>query len=176
LPIWFPTIKSQKLPRFSYMQVACHISLESSQRRHLGIPGQNDIWVLVSWPGTKYTIRGKVVASPKSRSWWVLWICVYPWLVHAPKCCNYTLTNLLFDLCRSIWVIELLINLPSPISKLQHALLPSKCCEPRNVPQFPLLPLSSPLDSQLSPLRSLGVRQWALLLMKDEVGKWSFGW
>jgi len=25
--------------------------------------------VLVPWPGTKYTIRGKVVASPKSRPW-----------------------------------------------------------------------------------------------------------
>jgi hypothetical protein len=31
---------------------------------HLGIPRQNDIWVLVMWPGTKYAIRGKVVASP----------------------------------------------------------------------------------------------------------------
>ncbi len=26
--------------------------------------------------GTKYTIRGKVVASPKSRPWWVLWVRV----------------------------------------------------------------------------------------------------
>jgi hypothetical protein len=32
---------------------------------HLGVLGQNDIWVLVPWLGTKYTIRGKVVASPK---------------------------------------------------------------------------------------------------------------
>jgi hypothetical protein len=26
---------------------------------HLGVPGQNDIWVLAPWPCTKYTIRGK---------------------------------------------------------------------------------------------------------------------
>ncbi len=34
---------------------------------HLGVPGQNDIWVLVPWPCMEYTLRGKVVASPKSR-------------------------------------------------------------------------------------------------------------
>jgi hypothetical protein len=39
---------------------------------HLGVPGQNDIWVLVLWPSTKYTIMGKAVASPKFRPWWVL--------------------------------------------------------------------------------------------------------
>jgi len=85
---------------------------------HLGVLGQNDIWVLVPWPGTKYTIRGKVVASPKSRPWWVLWVCVCPWLVRAPKCSNYALTNLLFGLCRSVWVNKFLVNLPSPIPKL----------------------------------------------------------
>jgi hypothetical protein len=55
------------------------------QDSHLGVPGQNVIWVMVLWPSTKYTIRGKVVPSPKSRSWWVLWVCVCPWLVRAPK-------------------------------------------------------------------------------------------
>ncbi len=33
------------------------------------VSGQNDIWVLASWSGTKNTIRGKVVTSPKSRLW-----------------------------------------------------------------------------------------------------------
>jgi hypothetical protein len=32
LAIWFPTTKSQELPRFPCVQVACHIPLESSQR------------------------------------------------------------------------------------------------------------------------------------------------
>jgi hypothetical protein len=39
------------------------------QDSHLGVLGQNDIWVSVPWPGTKYTLRGKLVASPKSRLW-----------------------------------------------------------------------------------------------------------
>ncbi len=37
--------------------------------REVGVPGQNDIWVLVPWLGTEYTIKGKVVASPKSGLW-----------------------------------------------------------------------------------------------------------
>ncbi len=85
---------------------------------NLGILGQNDIWVLVLWPSTKYIIRGKVVASPKFKPWWILWDCVYPWLVRTPKCSNYTLTNLLFGLCKSVWVIKLLINFPNPIPEL----------------------------------------------------------
>jgi hypothetical protein len=52
---------------------------------HLGVLGQNAIWMWASWRGTKYTIRGKVVVSPKSEPWWVLWVWVYPWFVLAPK-------------------------------------------------------------------------------------------
>jgi hypothetical protein len=84
---------------------------------NLGVPWQNDIWVLAPWPSTENTIRGKVVASPKFGSWWVLWICVCPWLVRALKCSNYALTNLLFGLCRSVWVINLLVILPNPYPK-----------------------------------------------------------
>ncbi len=79
---------------------------------------QNDMWVLVSWLGTKYTIRGKVVASPKYGSWWMLWVRVYSWFIRAPKCSNYALINLLFGLCRFVRVIELLVNLPNLIPKL----------------------------------------------------------
>jgi hypothetical protein len=52
---------------------------------HLRVSGQNAIWMWTSWRGTKYTIRGKVVASPKSRPWWVLWVRICPWLVLTPK-------------------------------------------------------------------------------------------
>jgi len=34
-----------------------------------GNPGQNAIWMWASWRSIKYTIRGKVVASPKFRPW-----------------------------------------------------------------------------------------------------------
>jgi hypothetical protein len=71
-------------------------------------------WVLVLWPSAKYIIRGKVVASPKFGPWWVLWVRVCIWFVYAPRCFNYTLTNLLFGLFRSSWVIKSLVNVPSP--------------------------------------------------------------
>jgi len=109
----------------------------------VGILGQNDIWVL--GPVAKHRVYYKREGGsfPKSRPWWVLWIHVCLWFVHAPKCCNYALTNLLFGLCRSMWVSEMLVNLPSPISELQHALLPPKCCEPRSAPQLLIIPLFS---------------------------------
>jgi len=81
---------------------------------NLGVMGQNDIWVLALWPGIENTIRRKVVASPKFGLWWVLWVRVCPWLIYAPKHSNYALTDLLFGLCKSMWVIELLVNLLSP--------------------------------------------------------------
>ncbi len=91
------------------------------QDSHLEVPGQNAIWMWASWRGTKYTIRGKVMASPKSGPWWVLWVRVCPCLILAPKCFDYAITNLLFGLCRPVWVSKLLVNLPSLIPELQHA-------------------------------------------------------
>jgi hypothetical protein len=85
------------------------MSLQSCESPILGISGlleQNDIWVQSTWPGTKNTIREKVVASPKFG----------PCLGHGEscesmftyglsvnqKCSNYALTNLLFGLCKSM--------------------------------------------------------------------------
>ncbi len=120
--------------------------------------GSETKWHLGAGPMVRHKVycKGEVVASPKFGSWWILWVRVSPWLVHAPKCYNYALTNLLFDLCRSMWVSEVLVNLPSPIPELQHAPLPLKCCELRSTPQLLLLPLSH-LDSQLNPSKNLGV-------------------
>jgi hypothetical protein len=107
---------------------------------HLGVSGQNDIWVLVPWSGIENTIRGKVVASPKFEPWWVLWVHVCSWFVCGSyvhqKCSNYALTNLLFDLCKSVWVTDLHVTLLSPILELQHVPLPLKCCEPGSTPQL----------------------------------------
>ncbi len=113
----------------------------------LGSSEQNDIRVLAPWPSTKCTIRGKVVASPRSKLWWILWVRVCLWLVRALKCSNYALKKLIVcfvQVCVNNW---LLVNLPSPIPELQHTPLPPRCCEPGNVPQLLLLSLFSPLDS-----------------------------
>jgi len=53
---------------------------------HLGSPGtKKAIRVWVRWCNVENTIWGKVVASPESRPWWVLWVESCPWLVLTPK-------------------------------------------------------------------------------------------
>ncbi len=140
LAIWLPTIKSWESPWNTCVQVVCHILLESSWQglqlcfRHhpnkrsaqkimglhnrrnpnfenfetpnLGIVRQNDIWVQPPWPGTKNTCGG----FPQ-----VLWVCVCPWFVHAPKMLQlYALINVLFGLCKFMWIANPLITCPSP--------------------------------------------------------------
>ncbi len=113
------------------------------QDSHLGDPGQNAIWVLVPWPSIKYTIRGKVVASPKSGAWWILWVWVCPWFVLTPK---------VFKLCTKqlfVWFVQvhvsiwLLVILPNLIPELQHTPLPPKCYEPKSVPKLLTISLFS---------------------------------
>ncbi len=80
----------------------------------LGSPKKNDIWVQPLWLVIENIIRGKVVASPSSNhdeSYKSVYTCGLS--VHQ-KCSNYTLTNLLFDLCRSIWIIDPFVIHPSP--------------------------------------------------------------
>ncbi len=105
-----------------------------------GLLGQNGIWVLTPWPSIDNIIRGKVVGSPKFALCWVppnlgrakfpkfglCWVPPNPgrgdsrasMFAHSSsvhqKCFSYALTNLLFDLCKSMWLIDLLVNLPSP--------------------------------------------------------------
>jgi len=47
--------------------------LAGFQDSHMGVPRESwerkAIWMWAPWKGAKYTIRGKVVASPKSGSW-----------------------------------------------------------------------------------------------------------
>jgi hypothetical protein len=80
---------------------------------HFGVPRQNNIWVLVPWIGIKYIIKGKVMASPSlGRDEFCEFVFIHDSSMDQ-KCSNYALTNL-FNLCRSVWIIELLVNLLSP--------------------------------------------------------------
>jgi hypothetical protein len=60
--LWAPKLRESQLWEF--------------RDAHLGVLGQKAIWMWPPWRGAKYTIRGKVVASPKFGLWWVLWIRV----------------------------------------------------------------------------------------------------
>jgi hypothetical protein len=108
------------------------------------LPEQNVIWMWASWRGTKYIIRGKVVAPFKSGLWWVLWIQVCPWLILTPKVlklCTNQLVVWFMQVCVNNWGLSLFLV---PILELQHAPLPPKCCKPKSVPQLLALQMFSP--------------------------------
>jgi hypothetical protein len=131
------------------------VPLWEFQDSHLGILRQNDIWMWALWRGTKYTIRGKVVASSKSRPWWILWIQICPWLILAPKVLQLCINQLVWfcaGLCE--WMIA--YHFPSPISEFQHGPLPPKCYEPKNMSLTPCSFVVFTLNSHLILSRSLG--------------------
>jgi hypothetical protein len=102
-------------PHFNQRSAHKVIGLQSRKSLNLGNPDlgvlkQNDIWVLAPWPNINNIRRGKVMASPKSEPWWVLWVRVCLWFIHAPKMSRYALTNLMFGLCRSKRIIDLFVN------------------------------------------------------------------
>jgi len=53
------------------------------------VSGQITIRMYMPWSDAENTIWGKVVVSPKSRPWWVLWVQNCPWLILAPKVFQY---------------------------------------------------------------------------------------
>jgi hypothetical protein len=74
----------------------------------LGLPLANPKtkWHFSAGPVAKHRIyyKGKVVASPNSKSWWVLWVCVCSWLVYAPK---------VFQLCTNqlvVWFVQVRVS------------------------------------------------------------------
>jgi len=112
------------------------------------------------WPSIKNTIRGKVVASPKSKPWWILRICLCMWFVHAPKVLQLR-TNQLFDFCRFVWVIELLVTLPNPHPKAPACPFTPKVLQAKERAPTPYAFVVFTLGSHLNPSRSLGVRHSA---------------
>jgi hypothetical protein len=98
--------------------------------------------VLAPWPGTKNTIRGKVMASPKSKTWWILWVHVCSLFVRPLKMLQfYVLTNLLFGFCKSMWVIDLLVILHSP-----HPKAPARPSTPKMLQTREHAPIPCPSD------------------------------
>jgi len=137
LSISFPITKSWESPWFTCVYVACHISLKRSWkglqlcfRPHFqshgspnfenfeipkfGISGQNDIWMWAPWPGTKNIIRGRWWLPPSlGHGEFCEYVFACGLYVHQ-KCPNYALTNLLFGLCKLVWIIDPLVIRLSP--------------------------------------------------------------
>ncbi len=165
MPIWLPTIKSRESPQFPCVQVVSDFISIKGLHTKLWAPKVTRVptleisrfrfgnfgkkWHLDVGPLAMHIVyyKGESGSFPEVKVMVSLVSSCYSWLIHAPKCSYYTLTNLLFGLCRSVWVIELFVNLPSPISELHRIPLPPKCYKRRSMPQLLFLPLFSPLDS-----------------------------
>jgi hypothetical protein len=69
---------------------------------NLGVPG------LKRHLGAGFVTRQreyyKVVAPPKSGPWWVLWVRICPWLVHAPKMLQLCINQLI------VWFVQIHAN------------------------------------------------------------------
>ncbi len=122
-------------------------------------------WHLGAGPMARHKAyyKGKGGGFPKSGMWWVLWDCVCMWLVCAPKCSNYTLTNLLFGLCRSMWVIELLFNLSK-----SHPGAPTGPSTPEVLRSKKHAPTPSPFDVHIWTQSWVHLGAWGCV-MKDLV-------
>jgi hypothetical protein len=71
---------------------------------HLGVLGKIAIWMMVPWLVTKYTIKGKVVASPMSRLRWILWVRICLWLVLTPKVLKLCTNQLV------VWFVQVRVS------------------------------------------------------------------
>jgi hypothetical protein len=119
----------------------------------LGSPKTKNHLDVATWRGANYTIRGKVVASPKSELWWIL--CPsYSWFVLAPKVLILCTNHYMLVLCRSVWVSEAFHFFLVPSQSSSMLLYPSVVLQAREQPRLLALPLFSIWDWHLSPLRS----------------------
>jgi hypothetical protein len=112
---------------------------------------------MAPWPGIDNTLRGRWWLPPSlgyGESYESVLACGSS--MHQ-RCCNYALTNLLFGLCKFVWIIDLLVTLPSPYPRAPPC--PSTLEVLRTRECTPTLHSSVmfTLDSHLSPLKSLRV-------------------
>ncbi len=105
LQIFFrPHLNWKSVQKFMDLKSCKSPNFEIFENPNLGIQRQNDIWLQPLWSNTKNIIRGKVMVSPKFGPWWVLWIYVCMWFIHAPK---------VFQLCTNqlvIWFVQVHVN------------------------------------------------------------------
>jgi hypothetical protein len=94
------------------------------------------------WRGAKYTIRGKVVASPQVRAVVSLVCPCCSWLL-APKVLQLCTNHLMWVVCRPVWVSEAYQLFLVPSQSSSTPFYPSKCCELGSVLRLLTLPMFS---------------------------------
>jgi hypothetical protein len=97
------------------------MGLQNRRSRNLGILGlplgsPETKWHLGVGPVAMHKVyyKGEGGGFPQVQAVVSLMSLCFPEDRPCTKCSSYALTNLLFGLCKFMWVIELFINLPSP--------------------------------------------------------------
>jgi hypothetical protein len=159
------------------------ISFQSKVRtRSYGPPKSREVQFQEFWdsqlgnPGTKWHLGAGPVAKHREYYKGGRWllppssghgefcesIFAYGSSVHQ-RCSNYAFTNLLFGLCKFIWIIDFLVICRNPhLGVLARPSTPEMLWD-WGVPQLLILPLFSPWDLQLNLSRSLGVRHLPII-------------
>jgi len=87
--------------------------------------------------------RGQAHSILQGRRWWIppspchgefYESILAPWFIHAPKTFQLYTNQFVVWFVHVRMIIDMLITHPSPMPKLQHALLPLKCRELDNTP------------------------------------------
>jgi hypothetical protein len=112
------------------------------------------------WSSIENIIKGKVLTSPKFGPWWVLWVFVCPWLVHAPKVLQLCSNQLVDWLCKSVWIVDPFVNCPSPHPWTPTCPSTLRVLQTKECTSTPYPFNIFTLNLQLSLSRSLGVCQW----------------
>jgi hypothetical protein len=110
------------------------------------------MWPL--WKAAEYTIRGKVVASPKSGLGWILWVRSCLWFVLTPKVLQLCINHHVLVLCRFVWVIEVCQFFLVPSQSSSMPLYPFGMLWARERASTPYFSIVFNLDSHLSPSRT----------------------
>jgi len=108
--------------------------------------------------GTKYIIRGKVMASPKSRPWVSLVSPSCPWLLLAPKVLQLCTNHLVLVLCKPVWVNEACQFFRVPSRSSNTPLYPSKVLRTKKHAPIPCYFVLFCLGLTFESLKELGAR------------------
>jgi hypothetical protein len=128
------------------------------QDSHLGVLGQNAIWIWPSWRGIKYTIKGKWWLPPslsRGESCESELPMARPSTKSAPTMHNH----LVLVLCRSVWVLKACQFFLVPSRSSSMPLYPSKVLWARERAPTPCSSAVFCLELTFESFKELGSRQ-----------------
>ncbi len=121
---------------------------------HLGVSGKKSHLDVGTVERCRVYYKGEGGGFPQVQAMVSLVCPCYPWLVLAPKVLQLCTNHFVWVVCRPVRMSEACQLFLVPSWNSSTPLYPSKCCEPRSVPQLITFPLFFVWDSHLNPSRN----------------------